>query len=50
MMICPRDQQPCTYDHSRRCFNECAARVAKQIMVIVEDELDRRKNEDCHLP
>ena len=26
-MICPEDHQPCTVDHSRRCFDLCAAQV-----------------------
>ena len=22
-MICPKDQQPCTWDHSRDCYQNC---------------------------
>ena len=31
-MICPLDQEPCTGDHSMRCYTECSRARGQQIM------------------
>lgn len=30
-MICPQDDQPCTFDHSQECYRICRARATPAI-------------------
>lgn len=35
-MICPRDNQPCTYDHSRTCYESCLNQRASMRRTVIK--------------